>query len=349
MESLAPVVHPVYLRWFLAAPADRPHVATDADHAAFARLLAPISAVLGQHPFLLGDRITTADIVLGGACSGPTQHLFCAISQPPAPITIACGPAPPISAPTPRGRGSPRLCFPSPPSRFGSLTHGIRASTIYRRGVRRWHTAVGLWPDAQSRRVFAGRFAIEREAGQWGMGTVYAARDLHTDRPVALKLLQLGGSFTGDVERFSREAAVPAELDHPGIVSHVAHGTAPDGQRYLAMEWLDGEDLGQRLRCGSPADHRHPHLLRRPPLPSPCSTVAEWFTADSATLTNRREIATLGGRKNGGGNRPLPLRPHGLAPCRSAGLPGYRAVLRSSLPGRVPCRVSGRPGLGLAR
>ena len=98
--------------------------------------------------------------------------------------------------------------------------------------------------------LFAGRFAIEREAGSGGMGTVYAARDLHTDRPVALKLLQLGGSFAGDVERFSREAAVLAELDHPGIVSHVAHGTAPDGQRYLAMEWLEGEDLGQRLRRG---------------------------------------------------------------------------------------------------
>ena len=98
--------------------------------------------------------------------------------------------------------------------------------------------------------LFAGRFAIEREAGSGGMGTVYAARDLHTDRPVALKLLQLGGNFTGDVERFSREAAVLAELDHPGIVSHISHGQTPDGLRYLAMEWLDGEDLGQRLRRG---------------------------------------------------------------------------------------------------
>lgn len=98
--------------------------------------------------------------------------------------------------------------------------------------------------------LFAGRFAIERVAGSGGMGTVYAARDLHTDRPVALKLLQTAGSFAGDVERFGREAAVLAELDHPGIVSHVAHGSAPDGQRYLAMEWLEGEDLGQRLLRG---------------------------------------------------------------------------------------------------
>lgn len=66
MESLAPVVHPVYLRWFLAAPADKPNVATDADHAAIARMLAPLQGLLGSGAFLLGDRFTTADIILGG-------------------------------------------------------------------------------------------------------------------------------------------------------------------------------------------------------------------------------------------------------------------------------------------
>ena len=98
--------------------------------------------------------------------------------------------------------------------------------------------------------LFAGRFAIERIAGTGGMGTVYAARDMATERPVALKLLQMGGSATSDVDRFVREASVLAELEHPGIVSYVSHGTAPDGQRFLAMEWLEGEDLSQRLRRG---------------------------------------------------------------------------------------------------
>lgn len=98
--------------------------------------------------------------------------------------------------------------------------------------------------------LFAGRFSVERIAGSGGMGTVYAARDLSTERKVALKLLQAGTHSFGDIERFSREASVLAELEHPGIVSYVAHGAAPDGQRFLAMEWLDGEDLGQRLRRG---------------------------------------------------------------------------------------------------
>lgn len=98
--------------------------------------------------------------------------------------------------------------------------------------------------------LFAGRFAIERIAGSGGMGTVYAARDLATEHRVALKLLQAGTHSSGDIERFGREASVLAELEHPGIVSYVAHGAAPDGQRFLAMEWLEGEDLGQRLRRG---------------------------------------------------------------------------------------------------
>lgn len=111
--------------------------------------------------------------------------------------------------------------------------------------------------------LFAGRFSIERVAGSGGMGTVYAARDLATDRPIALKLLQMGGSTSADIERFVREASVLAELAHPGIVSYVAHGAAPDGQRFLAMEWLSGEDLGKRLRRGPLAISETIALLRQ--------------------------------------------------------------------------------------
>lgn len=76
------------------------------------------------------------------------------------------------------------------------------------------------------------------------MGQVFRARDLLTGKLVALKLL-IGD---GNTERFLREARLLAELDHPGIVRHVAHGTTPDGQSYIAMDWLDGETLSARLR-----------------------------------------------------------------------------------------------------
>jgi tetratricopeptide (TPR) repeat protein len=93
--------------------------------------------------------------------------------------------------------------------------------------------------------VIAGRFVIDRHAGAGGMSTVYRAFDRVTGVPAALKVLHLGGDE--DAERAAREAAILAELDHPAIVRYLAHGVADSGEPWLAMEWLDGEDLAARL------------------------------------------------------------------------------------------------------
>src|SRR5262249_20006747 len=55
------------------------------------------------------------------------------------------------------------------------------------------------------------------------------------------------GREATDVERFEREATILADLRHPGIVRYVAHGASRSGERYIAMEWLEGEDLAARL------------------------------------------------------------------------------------------------------
>jgi len=94
--------------------------------------------------------------------------------------------------------------------------------------------------------VVAGRFELGRLAGQGGMGKVYRARDLETGAPVAVKILGLSGE-EGRL-RFEREARLLAELEHPGVVHYVAHGFLDDGTPFLAMEWLEGEDLAERLR-----------------------------------------------------------------------------------------------------
>jgi serine/threonine protein kinase len=79
------------------------------------------------------------------------------------------------------------------------------------------------------------------------MGHVYRARDIQTGEPVALKILAHGGT-----ERFLREGRVLAELSHPHIVRYLAHGTTETDEPYLAMEWLEGEDLARRLgRAGA--------------------------------------------------------------------------------------------------
>jgi serine/threonine protein kinase len=77
------------------------------------------------------------------------------------------------------------------------------------------------------------------------MGSIYRARDDRSGQIVAIKLLHTDSAEA--LQRFSREAAVLAELRHPGIVSYVAHGATPDGRPFLAMEGLEGEDLSQRL------------------------------------------------------------------------------------------------------
>lgn len=75
------------------------------------------------------------------------------------------------------------------------------------------------------------------------MGTIYKAFDRLTQRPVALKTMS---ETAGVASRWQREADVLAELRHPSIVRYVAHGAAPECA-YIAMEWLEGKDLAQRL------------------------------------------------------------------------------------------------------
>lgn len=94
--------------------------------------------------------------------------------------------------------------------------------------------------------VFAHRFAIEERMQSGGMGAIFRARDRQTNRAVALKLLQRESSSI-EVDRFMSEARTLSELRHPAIVSYHAHGISSEGQAYLVMEWLDGEDLAQRL------------------------------------------------------------------------------------------------------
>jgi len=93
--------------------------------------------------------------------------------------------------------------------------------------------------------VLASRFTLEALVGRGGMGIIYRATDSRSGQSVALKLLHT--QSTDALQRFSREATVLSQLRHPGIVSYIAHGATPDDRPFLAMEWLEGEDLAQRL------------------------------------------------------------------------------------------------------
>jgi tetratricopeptide (TPR) repeat protein len=91
------------------------------------------------------------------------------------------------------------------------------------------------------------RFTIEARVGSGGMGDIYRGVDRETGQQVAVKLLRATAS-PQERTRFAREIAILADLRHPNIVQYVGHGTWADGRLFLAMEWLEGEDLGQRQR-----------------------------------------------------------------------------------------------------
>src|SRR5689334_12134735 len=97
--------------------------------------------------------------------------------------------------------------------------------------------------------LFAQRFLVEARIATGGMSAIYRAIDQRTGRPVALKLLQSHGSAEA-IQRFARETQILAELHHPHIVSYVAHGVDETAQPYLAMAWLEGDSLADRIRSG---------------------------------------------------------------------------------------------------
>jgi serine/threonine-protein kinase len=81
------------------------------------------------------------------------------------------------------------------------------------------------------------------------MATVYRALDVATQRHIALKVLKRELSTIPEAStRFRREGELLLKLDHPGLVRIETFGTTEGGQLFLAMELLDGETLGARLK-----------------------------------------------------------------------------------------------------
>jgi serine/threonine protein kinase len=92
------------------------------------------------------------------------------------------------------------------------------------------------------------RYRIRRLCGSGGMGRVYEAEHEAIGRKVALKILHPLYSRAHDIaERFRREARAASRIGHPHIVEVLDFGTTEDGCLYIAMEFLDGRDLGQLL------------------------------------------------------------------------------------------------------
>lgn len=99
--------------------------------------------------------------------------------------------------------------------------------------------------------ALADRYRIERELGQGGMATVYLALDLKHGRRVAIKVVRPEIAASMGSERFLREIAFAARLQHPHILGLHDSGEA-GGLLYYIMPFVEGKSLRQRLDAEGP-------------------------------------------------------------------------------------------------
>jgi serine/threonine-protein kinase len=103
-------------------------------------------------------------------------------------------------------------------------------------------------------RVIEGRFEVKRRLAAGGMGVVYEAIQQPLGRVVAFKILENKGSAQDEnfSKRFFLEASAAARLAHPNTIVVHDYGKSGDGLFFIAMEYLDGGTLGDRLRKQGP-------------------------------------------------------------------------------------------------
>lgn len=112
-------------------------------------------------------------------------------------------------------------------------------------------TSSGEIPQGRSHISF-GDYQLLQELARGGMGSVYKARQISVNRIVALKLM-LSGEMASlkEIARFQQEAEAVAKIEHPGIVPIYDAGEF-EGKRFIAMAFLPGGDLDDKVRDHGP-------------------------------------------------------------------------------------------------
>jgi hypothetical protein len=95
------------------------------------------------------------------------------------------------------------------------------------------------------------RFEITGTLGAGGFGVVYAARQLSTGQPVAIKVMNDAAEMANR-SRFEREMRVIARLQHPHIVRLLDFGCLPDGRLFTVLVFVEGQDLATYIKARGP-------------------------------------------------------------------------------------------------
>src|SRR5882672_1471463 len=97
--------------------------------------------------------------------------------------------------------------------------------------------------------VIDGKYRIIRLIGEGGMGAVYEGENIRIHRTVAIKVLHAGVAENQDaVQRFEREAQAAGRIGSEHIVEVLDLGNLPDGDRFMVMEFMDGDSLSARIQ-----------------------------------------------------------------------------------------------------
>ncbi|MBN2191376.1 MAG: protein kinase [Polyangiaceae bacterium] len=109
--------------------------------------------------------------------------------------------------------------------------------------------------------VLANKYRIERLLGEGGMGSVYLAVHLELERHFAVKTLRAESNSEEGIERFKREARAAGRIGNDHILEVFDIGLTDEGDHYLVMEYLRGEQLNARLaRVGSLSEESFVHI-----------------------------------------------------------------------------------------
>ena len=98
--------------------------------------------------------------------------------------------------------------------------------------------------------LIAGKYELEIQLGQGGMGVVWRARNVALDSPVAIKVVRATTDKARLAGRLMQEARAAAKLAHPAIVKVFDVGQTESGDPFIVMELLRGESLGKLLEAG---------------------------------------------------------------------------------------------------
>jgi serine/threonine protein kinase len=102
--------------------------------------------------------------------------------------------------------------------------------------------------DAMAGQVFDGRYRILHKLGEGGMGAIYKAVQISTQKPVAIKVVAARHAENeSTIRRFQREVKLQSKLEHPNIVTVIDFAKTPDGQYFFAMPFIEGKSLRRMI------------------------------------------------------------------------------------------------------